>query len=110
MELQAAAASSSSSSSSNTSAVTIPPQARSSSNGAGVTVQQRRQGRMHPEQGRQTQLPSALMAAAAVDRPPSRARVAAAVRARLEHKLLLQEGLTVLQQYEQYLADRFGAA
>lgn len=72
------------------------------------SVQQRRQVRLQQQQAGAAPRPLSTPAHLVDDRPPSTARLMAAVRARMEHKLLLQEGLTVLQQYEQYLAAKFG--
>jgi hypothetical protein len=74
------------------------------------SVQQRRHTRLQQQQ--QTgAAPQPLLTAlpAADSRRPSAARLMTAVRARLEHKLLLQEGLDVLQLYAQLLASKFGA-
>lgn len=71
------------------------------------TVQQRRQGRLRQQEGA---LPKPMPPAHLIDdRPLSTARLMTAVRARMEHKLLLQEGLAVLQQYQEYLTVRFRA-
>lgn len=74
------------------------------------SVQQRRHTRLQQQQ-QSGAAPRPLLAAlpAADSRPPSAARLMTALRARLEHKLLLQEGLNVLQLYEQLLASKFGA-
>lgn len=77
-------------------------------NSSTADVQQRRNLRLKQQQQQATGS-TVPLAAGLNDRPPSKSRIMTAVRARLEHKLLLQEGLTVLQQYERYLADKFGA-
>jgi len=82
---------------------------RQPANSNTADVQQRRTLRLKQQQQQQATASTVPLAAGLNDRPPSRSRIMTAVRARLEHKLLLQEGLTVLQQYERYLADKFGA-
>lgn len=86
-----------------------------SDSSGGDSVQQRRHGRLLQQAAGAAPrpilppLPAQQQLADSGGRSPSTARLMAAVRARLEHKLLLHEGLGVLQQYSQHLTARFGA-
>lgn len=81
------------------------------SDSSGDSVQQRRQGRLLQQTAGAAPRPMSLQQQLEDGGrgSPSTARLMAAVRTRLEHKLLLQEGLGVLQQYSQHLTAQFGA-
>jgi hypothetical protein len=84
---------------------TVSQEAGSNDRSSSETVQQRRQGRLKQQEGA---APRPMPPAHLVDnRPLSTTRLLTAVRARMEHKLLLQEGLAVLQQYQQYLKIKY---